>query len=422
MWTMDPPPRSRMVPATILVSTKAPTRLIRSTSAKSSAVTFSSGALRRTAAEFTSTSTPPHSRRVSDTRRATSASTPTSPASACPTPPAASMACATSWSGSGLRPNRATRAPSRAKQSATARPMPVPPPATSATLPSSAPIGSPAGVELRAVGGARPTHRAGAAARRPRGAPRGPEVHQGLVVVVGLARWHQRAGQVPHRLLPAQPRQAARAQEHAAEHPADIGVDDRHRPPVGEASHRAGGVAADPPHRPQRLLVVGQPPAVARDRLARDAVQVERPDVVPERVPEPLHVIGGGGGERLERRVAIEELVVLGHHPIDLRLLQHDLGDQDVIGILGAPPRQIAPVPGIPGEEAPPEADPRPAVGQGGRRHGGHCVRGARLPASWPQVDSRPAADNNEPCPTRPASTMRPATESPCSTAPRSAR
>ena len=62
MCTMDPPPRSRMGPATILVSTKAPTRLIRSTSAKSSADTFSSGALRRTAAEFTRTSTPPQSR------------------------------------------------------------------------------------------------------------------------------------------------------------------------------------------------------------------------------------------------------------------------------------------------------------------------------------------------------------------------
>src|SRR5260370_1074741 len=218
MWTMDPPPRSRMGPATILVSTKAPTRLIRSTSAKSSGVTFSSGALRRTAAEFTSTSTPPHSRRVSDTRRATSASTPTSPASACPTPPAASMACATSWSGSGLRPNRATRAPSPAP-------------------------------------------------------PRGED-------------WGLRAP---------------------------------HPPPEGDASPRPGGVAPAPPHPPQPLLVVGQPPAVARDRLARDAVQVERPDVVPERVPEPLHVIAGGGGERLERRVATEELVVLRHPPSDPR-------------------------------------------------------------------------------------------------------
>ena len=63
MCTMEPPPRSRIGPTTILVSTKAPTRLIRSTSAKSAASTFSSGALSRTAAEFTSTSTPPHCRR-----------------------------------------------------------------------------------------------------------------------------------------------------------------------------------------------------------------------------------------------------------------------------------------------------------------------------------------------------------------------
>ena len=68
------------------------------------------------------------------------------------------------------------------------------------------------------------------------------------------------------------------------------------------------------------------------------------PDVVAERVPEPLHVVGRGRGEGLEGGVAVEELVVLGHHAIDLGLLEHDLGDQDVVGIARAPPRQVAPV------------------------------------------------------------------------------
>ena len=89
-------------------------------------------------------------------------------------------------------PNTATRAPSRAKQSAMARPMPVPPPATIATLPSSAHRPRPGSARR-----ARALHRAGATAGRPRGAPGGAEVHQRLVVVVGLARRHERVRRGP---------------------------------------------------------------------------------------------------------------------------------------------------------------------------------------------------------------------------------
>src|SRR5215208_2116150 len=49
-------------------------------------------------------------------------------------PPRRPTSAAVSSSGSGRRPSRATEAPSRARSSAVARPMPVPPPVTSATL------------------------------------------------------------------------------------------------------------------------------------------------------------------------------------------------------------------------------------------------------------------------------------------------
>ena len=102
-------------------------------------------------------------------------------------------------------------------------------------------------------------------------------------------------------------------------------------------------------------LVVGQRAAVARDRLARDRVQPARPDVVAERVPGLDDVALGRRGQRLERRIAVEPLVVLRQHAIDLRLLQHDLGDEDVIRIARLAPRQVASVPPVPGEQPAPK-------------------------------------------------------------------
>src|SRR5262245_3699431 len=382
MWMIEPPPRARIGGITMRVRTEAPTRLMRSTSAKSAAEISPRGALRRTAAELTSTSTPPHSPRASSTSRATSPSAPASPATARPVPPAAVIASTTSRSGSGRRPNTATRAPSRAKDNAMARPMPVPPPATIAVLPSSAPKSASLAAARRPVRCAEAIHGAGPAARRARGAPGGPEVHQGLVVVVRLPRWHERAGEIPDRLLPTKAPEPPGSEEHPAEHAPYVRIHDRHRPTVGEAAHRPGGVAADAPHAAQQGLVVGQPPAVARDRLAGNAAQVDRADVVAERIPEARDLLRGRAGEALEGRIAVQELVVLRDHPVDLRLLQHDLGDQDAIRVFGAPPRQVAAMLAVPGEQTSAKTRAGGRDGQCGRRHGRHCVRDAGRPAS----------------------------------------
>src|SRR5215475_16173120 len=213
---MLPRPRSRMRGATVLVSTKAPTRLIRSTSEKSAALISSMAERRRTAAEFTRTSTPPYSLRAAPTSFATSASLPTSPLTAMAMPPALAMAVTVSASGSDRRPKTTTCAPSLAKSSAVARPMPVPPPATMATLPSSAlPI-----VDAPAEG----LHGTPWASGLPRRAPRGAEVHEGLIVVVGAAQWNERFGERPQGLLTLEAPDPARTKEHPAEDAPDIGI------------------------------------------------------------------------------------------------------------------------------------------------------------------------------------------------------
>ena len=95
--------------------------------------------------------------------------------------------------------------------------------------------------------------------------------------------------------------------------------------------------------------------AVALDRLARDGVQPARPDVVAERPPRLGDVGFRRVGERLQARILLQPLVVFGQHAIDLRLLQHDLGDEDVVRVAGVPPRQVAAVRAIPLEQPAPE-------------------------------------------------------------------
>src|SRR5260370_109933 len=133
---------------------------------------------------------------------------------------------------------------------------------------------------------------------------------------------------------------------------------------------------ATPGRRAQRLAVVGQPAVVARDRLARDGVQPHRADVVAERVPELAHLVDIGGGERAQRRVGPQELAIFRDHPLHLRLLEHDLGNEHAVGHALAAPRQVAAVARVPGEQATLEA------AHGGLRRG-HAGQSRTRRAPW---------------------------------------
>ena len=109
----------------------------------------------------------------------------------------------------------------------------------------------------------------------------------------------------------------------------------------------------------------GSWPPYSRDRLARDRLQPARPDVVAERIPRLGHLALGRGRQHLHRRKFSEPLGVLRQHAIDLRLLQHDLGHEDVVRVVGLAPRQVAAVP----------ADTRSADAGG--------IAGDRAAAAW---------------------------------------
>ncbi len=83
----------------------------------------------------------------------------------------------------------------------------------------------------------------------------------------------------------------------------------------------------------------------------RGAVQVDGAAVVAEPLPLDDHLAERRGGERLDRRPALEPATPARDHALDLRLLQHHLADEDRVRIAGLPPREIPPVLAVPSQK-----------------------------------------------------------------------
>jgi hypothetical protein len=147
--------------------------------------------------------------------------------------------------------------------------------------------------------------------------------------------------------------------EHAEEYPGDVGVENCRALTERKTQDGAGGVCADALERPERCFVAREFAAVPFDRLAGDRVQSARTDVVAERTPCRRDVRFRRGRKRLERRVLLEPLVILGQHAIDLRLLKHHLGYQDAVRVARLSPGQVPAVASIPIEKPPSELLPR---------------------------------------------------------------
>ena len=125
----------------------------------------------------------------------------------------------------------------------------------------------------------------------------------------------------------------------------DVDVVGQHVVAEGEVPDRGSGVGADA-GKPCQIV---RPP-FARDRLSR-AVQSERAPVVPEPLPGSDHVGRRCRRERFRRRPALEPVEVARDDAIDLRLLQHDLADEDRVRVARMAPGEVASELGVPRRE-----------------------------------------------------------------------
>ncbi len=207
-----------------------------------------------------------------------------------------------------------------------------------------------AGAERQAI----PCQRADQAlwpARRTQG---GPQLHDSLVVVPVVA-----AADAFEQLLRAagesgpggRARHLAVVVEQAREDANDVPVDHRVRPAEGDAGDRRGGVAADAGQRLELFVGAREDAAVFGDDAAGGLLHLARAAVVSQAAPTFQQLGFGGLGQCLDRRKTFQETLVVGNHRADPRLLQHDLGNPDTVGIGGFAPRQDPAVALVPGQQ-----------------------------------------------------------------------
>ncbi|MEY2502061.1 MAG: hypothetical protein QOI07_2395 [Verrucomicrobiota bacterium] len=143
--------------------------------------------------------------------------------------------------------------------------------------------------------------------------------------------------------------------EEARENASAVRFDDRHRGVERERSDGIGSVAADPRQRGDRIEGAGEfAPVFFDDRDSRGA-KVPGARIITEALPGVEDLAFRSRGERSEIRKAPEPFIVIRNDGGDLGLLEHELGDEDGVGVGGAAPGQVAGIFAIPGEDGTPE-------------------------------------------------------------------
>ena len=204
------------------------------------------------------------------------------------------------------------------------------------------------------------------AGRLLRGADGGAEVHHGLGEVAGAGRGCQGGGADTD--LGFRRRHGLGDAKEAGDDALDVTVDHRRRAIEGDGRDRRRRIGADAGEREEPLFGFGEAAAeLAGDGLGA-GLEIAGAGIVTEPGPGLHDVLFVGGGEIGDTRPAGGERLEIGLHGGDGRLLQHDLGEPDPIGIgrhTGRarlrvhPPGQAAVMTVVPGEE----------VGGGGRGH-----------------------------------------------------
>ena len=139
--------------------------------------------------------------------------------------------------------------------------------------------------------------------------------------------------------------------EDSPQDPGNVGIDCRLREFVGETGNRAGRVGADPGECAERGDVSWQGAAMVGDDFSRQTVQIGGTAVVSESGPGLLDATARGLGERFDGGKAFQESGPVALDSGHLRLLEHDLGDEDTIRVAGASPRQVPAVTTEPGQQ-----------------------------------------------------------------------
>lgn len=189
----------------------------------------------------------------------------------------------------------------------------------------------------------------------PRTADERAQFHKRRIMLAGIsAREDLRSG--GPELLAAGARVDRRLQiEETGEDAGDVRFDDRDRLGEGEGRNGIRGVSANSGELLNRGKVFRENAGVLFHYGDGGRPQISSAGVVAEALPGVKDIIFRGGSEGGEIGEAAEPLLKIGDDGRDLGLLEHELGDEDRVGIGGSAPGKIASVFAIPVEERAPE-------------------------------------------------------------------
>ncbi len=178
------------------------------------------------------------------------------------------------------------------------------------------------------------------------------EFHEGLVPIAGSFASEKRLG-ARAELFPAAGRtEVALDRAEASENAGNVAIEDGERDVVGDAQDGSGGVTADAREFQGGVEFTGKFSIVLRDDFLGGAVEIASACVIAEAGPEFQDACLPGTGQRFHGGEAAQETVEIGQDCGDARLLQHDFGDPDAVGVSAAPPGEIAAVGAEPIEQA----------------------------------------------------------------------
>lgn len=180
------------------------------------------------------------------------------------------------------------------------------------------------------------------APRRAREARRGSQLHHGLVVIPRVRRVEKVRGERPDGSLPGGPVGLDGEAGETAQDADDIAVDGGHRLREGYRRDGGGRVGADSGKPGELRGSFWESPRFG-DGLGRP-LEVSGAGVVAEAAPEGLNGVAGCRGQGDDIGEAIDKRSVAGKDGRHRRLLEHELGDEDPVGIDGSSPREISPV------------------------------------------------------------------------------
>jgi hypothetical protein len=224
--------------------------------------------------------------------------------------------------------------------------------------------------------------------RVPRGTDRGAQVHERLVELpCGSRTCRQDACcQIPHgvftssapcappapslhcsSLSPCRSGSAVDAKS-TPEYPRHVRVHSRYSSLVREVGHRTGRVPSDTWQCREQLRSAWDIPIVFVDDRAGQLMQMCRPTIVPEPLPRLSDAMWSRPREGVDGGKPSDELHIEVDDAGDLRLLQHELGDEHAIRITRSSPWQIPTDRSKPLEQA---ALERKGVGGKAGRHSG---------------------------------------------------